>query len=89
MMTDRVMFRRLLTPAMGALVADNQGLRDIENIVQQARHYMRPNGWLLIEHGYQQGQAVRQLFEQSGYVAITTLRDLSDNERVTMGKKTG
>ncbi len=74
---------------MGALVADNQGLRDIENIVQQARHYMRPNGWLLIEHGYQQGQTVRQLFEQSGYVAITTLRDLSDNERVTMGKKTG
>lgn len=74
---------------MGALVADNQGLRDIENIVQQARHYMRPNGWLLIEHGYQQGQAVRQLFEQSGYVAITTLRDLNDNERVTMGKKTG
>ena len=74
---------------MSALVADNQGLRDIENIVQQARHYMRPNGWLLIEHGYQQGQAVRQLFEQSGYVAITTLRDLNDNERVTMGKKTG
>ena len=74
---------------MSALVADNQGLRDIENIVQQARHYMRPNGWLLIEHGYQQGQTVRQLFEQSGYVAITTLRDLSDNERVTMGKKTG
>ena len=74
---------------MGALVADNQGLRDIENIVQQARHYMRPNGWLLIEHGYQQGQTVRQLFEQSGYVAITTLRDLNDNERVTMGKKTG
>ena len=74
---------------VSALVADNQGLRDIENIVQQARHYMRPNGWLLIEHGYQQGQTVRQLFEQSGYVAITTLRDLSDNERVTMGKKTG
>ena len=74
---------------MSALVADNQGLRDIENIVQQARHYMRPNGWLLIEHGYQQGQTVRQLFEQSGYVAITTLRDLNDNERVTMGKKTG
>lgn len=74
---------------LSALVADNQGLRDIENIVQESRNYLRSNGWLLIEHGYQQGQAVRQLFEQSGYVAITTLRDLSDNERVTMGKKTG
>ena len=74
---------------LSALVADNQGLRDIEKIVQQSRNYLRSNGWLLIEHGYQQGQAVRQLFEHSGYVAITTLRDLSDNERVTMGKKTG
>ena len=74
---------------LSALVADNQGLRDIENIVQQARYYLRPTGWVLIEHGYQQGQTVRQLFEQFGYVAITTLRDLSDNERVTMGKKTG
>lgn len=74
---------------LSALVADNQGFRDIENIVQQAKHYLLPNGWLLIEHGYQQGLAVRRLFEQSGYAAIQTLSDLGGNERVTLGKKAG
>lgn len=74
---------------LSALVADNQGFRDIENIVQQAKHYLLPNGWLLIEHGYQQGLAVRKLFEQSGYAAIQTLSDLGGNERVTLGKKAG
>lgn len=74
---------------LSALVADNQGFRDIENIVQQAKHYLLPNGWLLIEHGYQQGLAVRKLFEQSGYAVIQTLSDLGGNERVTLGKKAG
>lgn len=74
---------------LSALVADKKGLSDIENIVQQARDFLRPHGWLLIEHGYQQGPAVRQVFEQSGYAAVKTLRDLGDNERVTLGKKVG
>lgn len=70
-----------------ALVADKQGLGDIEIIVQQGWHYLLPGGWLLIEHGYNQGSAVRQLFELNGFGTIKTLRDLGDNDRVTLGRK--
>jgi release factor glutamine methyltransferase len=72
---------------LSALVADNHGLADIEKITQQAQGYLLPRGWLLVEHGYDQGKAVRQVFEQSGYRAIKTLRDLGGNERVTLGQK--
>ena len=69
-----------------ALVAENKGLADIEWIAQQAPHYLLSEGWLLVEHGYNQGAAVRDVFEYCGYVQVKTLRDYGDNERVTLGQ---
>jgi release factor glutamine methyltransferase len=43
-------------------------------------------GWWLVEHGYDQGLAVRELFMQAGFVRVETLRDYGGNERVTLGQ---
>lgn len=68
-----------------ALVADEQGLADIRLIVAGAPAHLCPGGWLLLEHGWQQGEAVRQLLLQHGYSQVETVRDYGDNERVTLG----
>lgn len=69
-----------------ALVAGNNGLADIEWIAQHSPNYLLPDGWLLIEHGYDQGDAVRELFAGYGFAQVKTLRDFGDNERVTLGQ---
>ncbi|MFQ2673997.1 peptide chain release factor N(5)-glutamine methyltransferase [Aeromonas caviae] len=68
-----------------ALVAEEQGLADIRLIVTQAPAHLVSGGWLLLEHGWDQGEAVRQLLLQQGYVQVETVRDYGDNERVTLG----
>ncbi len=70
-----------------ALIADNKGLADIELIIQQGWDYLREQGWLLLEHGYDQGQVARDLFGARGFVQVETRKDLGGNERVTLGKK--
>lgn len=70
-----------------ALIADNHGLADIELIIQQSWSYLCKQGWLLLEHGYDQGQAVRDLFHARGFTQVETRRDLGGNERVSLGKK--
>jgi len=70
-----------------ALVAGNAGLADIEAILEQAPAYLAVGGWLLIEHGYDQGRAVRDLFCASGLVQVSTRRDYAHNERVTFGQR--
>lgn len=72
-----------------ALVAANRGLADIEEIVQMSRTFLHEGGWLLLEHGYQQAEAVRQLMRSRGFVHISTRCDYAGNERVTMGAKPG
>lgn len=70
-----------------ALIADNKGLADIELIIQHAWNYLREQGWLLLEHGYDQGQAVRDIFYARGFIQVETRRDLGGNERVSLGRK--
>lgn len=70
-----------------ALVAANDGLADIEHIITTAREHLVPGGWLLLEHGWTQGAAVRALFSAAGYASVETCRDYGDNERLTLGKK--
>ncbi|MFQ2571440.1 peptide chain release factor N(5)-glutamine methyltransferase [Aeromonas caviae] len=69
-----------------ALVAEEQGLADIRLIVTQAPAHLVPGGWLLLEHGWDQGALVRQLLLQQGYDQVETVRDYGDNERVTLGR---
>ncbi|MBC3381297.1 peptide chain release factor N(5)-glutamine methyltransferase [Serratia fonticola] len=70
-----------------ALVAAEQGLADLAAIVQQAADYLEPQGWLLLEHGWQQGENVRTLLNAAGFIAVATHRDYGGNDRVTLGQK--
>ncbi|CAI2498566.1 TPA: peptide chain release factor N(5)-glutamine methyltransferase [Serratia fonticola] len=70
-----------------ALVAADQGLADLAAIVQQAADYLEPQGWLLLEHGWQQGETVRTLLNAAGFIAVATHRDYGGNDRVTLGQK--
>ena len=69
-----------------ALVAERQGLADIEHIVNLSPRHLLPGGWLLIEHGWEQGAAVRELFTVRGFRAVRTEQDLNERDRVTLGQ---
>jgi release factor glutamine methyltransferase len=69
-----------------ALVAQQHGLADLSAIVQQAPQYLQPQGWLFLEHGWQQGESVRALLQAAGFISIATRRDYGDNDRVTFGQ---
>lgn len=69
-----------------ALVSGEDGLVDIRLIVAGAQPHLIPQGWLLIEHGWNQGDAIRRLFAQSGFTDITTQQDLEQRDRITMGR---
>ncbi|MBX8585785.1 protein-(glutamine-N5) methyltransferase, release factor-specific, partial [Pseudomonas cichorii] len=68
-----------------ALVAGADGLDDLRAIVQQAPAYLRSGGWLLLEHGYDQGAEVRNLLTANGFDRVQTRRDLGEHERITFG----
>ena len=69
-----------------ALVAGDQGLADLAHIIREGRQYLQPGGWMLLEHGWTQGEAVRALFREAGYLDVATCRDYGDNERLTLGR---
>lgn len=69
-----------------ALVAEKQGMADIEHIIQQAPGYMAPNAYLVFEHGYDQALAVQQRLREAGFVSIESFQDLGGNDRVTIGQ---
>ncbi len=70
-----------------ALTEHVDGLSAIRTIVSGALDHLRPRGWLLVEHGFDQGEAVRALFGEAGFAAVHTRRDCGGNERVTLGRK--
>jgi release factor glutamine methyltransferase len=69
-----------------ALVAGSDGLDDLRLIIEQAPSHLNPDGWLLLEHGYDQGSAVRDLLSGQGFEKIQTRRDLAEHERITFGR---
>jgi len=66
-----------------ALIAEDNGLKDIKIICDNARHYLQKNGTLLIEHGCDQQSEVQAIFNIFNYSKIKTHTDLSGNPRVT------
>ena len=66
-----------------ALVAAEQGLADLRSIVQAAPGYLRAQGWLLLEHGATQAQAVRALLVGRGFGRVRSHRDLAGLDRIT------
>lgn len=71
---------------LSALASGEDGLADIRKIVEHILVFLKPQGWLLLEHGYNQAQAVQDLMANAGLVAVETIKDLGGNDRVTMGK---
>jgi len=71
---------------IAALASGADGLNDIRTIVNESLTHLKSQGWLMIEHGYQQAEAVADLMAQIGLVEIKTIRDLGNNDRVTLGK---
>lgn len=69
-----------------ALASGADGLDDLRLIVRDAPAHLRPGAWLLVEHGWQQGAAVRALFDAAGFIDIRTERDLEGRDRVTLGR---
>lgn len=69
-----------------ALVAGRDGLDDLRVIVAQAPAHLSPGGWLLLEHGYDQAAAVRELLSRQGFSEVTSLRDLGGHERISLGR---
>ena len=69
-----------------ALVAKEDGIADIKNIVENAPIFLKANGWLMFEHGHDQGKISQVLLAKNGFEKIFTHNDLSDLPRVSGGK---
>ncbi|ART79798.1 peptide chain release factor N(5)-glutamine methyltransferase [Oceanisphaera avium] len=72
-----------------ALVAPQAGLADLVHLIRQAPHYLTAQGWLLLEHGWQQGAQVRDYCTQHGYQSVQTRCDYGGNERITLAQWSG
>jgi release factor glutamine methyltransferase len=70
-----------------ALVAGDDGLDDIRLLVTEGFKRLNPGGWMLLEHGYDQGDAVRDLFAKAGWLNIETRKDYGGNDRMTLARK--
>ncbi len=70
-----------------ALTDFSDGLSCIRILAAGAADYVRPGGWLLVEHGYDQGVACRAIFAAAGWLEVATLPDLAGLDRITLGRK--
>jgi len=71
---------------ISALASGADGLQDIRQIIAEAPDYLNAGGWLLLEHGYNQADAVQQLYHAAGFEQVQTLQDLGGNPRVTLAQ---
>ncbi|WP_018651442.1 peptide chain release factor N(5)-glutamine methyltransferase [Actinobacillus capsulatus] len=68
---------------LSALVAEENGLNDLQKIIQNAPLYLANNGALMLEHGWQQAQSVQQIFHQYQWDEIASFQDYGGNDRLT------
>ncbi|MCW1247697.1 peptide chain release factor N(5)-glutamine methyltransferase, partial [Pseudomonas sp. SAICEU22] len=69
-----------------ALVAGPDGLDDLRTIVDQAPNHLEAGGWLMLEHGYDQAEAVRDLLSGRGFAEVHSRKDLGSHERISLGR---
>ena len=72
---------------ISALASGEDGLDDIRQIILDASAHLKPKGWLMFEHGYNQAKTVSILLVSAHFRSIETLKDLGSNDRVTFGQK--
>jgi release factor glutamine methyltransferase len=70
---------------LSALASGVDGLDDIRKIIQAAPDYLNPNGWLMLEHGYDQADAVATLLNTRGFSKVAHAKDIAGTLRVTFG----
>lgn len=70
-----------------ALISGTDGLHDLRTIVSAAKDHLRENGWLLLEHGYNQADQVRDLLARSGYTGVFSALDLAGIARISGGTR--
>jgi release factor glutamine methyltransferase len=70
-----------------ALVAGRDGSRILRRLIAAAGSHLEPRGWLLVEHGHDQADRVRDLYSRAGFAAVESRRDLAGIERVTLGRR--
>jgi release factor glutamine methyltransferase len=70
-----------------ALVSGPLGLDDLQTIISEAPHSLKAQGWLLLEHGYDQAEAVRELLRQKGYTQVQSRNDLAGIARCSGGMR--
>ncbi len=71
---------------LSALVAPDSGLADLQHICQNAPAFLTPGGWLWLEHGYQQAEAVQQLLQATGFTEVSSRRDYAGQWRISGGQ---
>lgn len=69
-----------------ALISNNSGLSDLTKICKCSVKHLHPNGWLILEHGWNQGKHIRKLLYKYDFINIHTIRDYHNFERVTCGQ---
>lgn len=70
---------------LSALVAPESGLADLQHICQNAPVFLTEGGWLWLEHGYQQAEAVQQLLQAAGFTEVSSRRDYAGQWRISGG----
>ena len=70
-----------------ALEGGTDGLDFYRRITEEAGEYLKEQGWLCVEIGYDEGDAVRQMFEENGFMEISVTRDYAGLDRVVSGRK--
>lgn len=70
-----------------ALVAEDDGFSDLFHLIYSSLPLLKNNGWLMMEHGFEQGKRLRDEFISKGYCNVATLQDLGGNDRITIGQK--
>ncbi|KAF1013924.1 MAG: Release factor glutamine methyltransferase [Stenotrophomonas maltophilia] len=70
-----------------ALASGHDGLDDIRALAAGAHAHLLPVGWLLLEHGWDQGEPIRALLDAAGLVQVQTVQDLEQRDRVTLGQR--
>ncbi|MDQ5908334.1 MAG: Release factor glutamine methyltransferase [Pseudomonadota bacterium] len=72
-----------------ALIAGEEGLDALRTIIAAAPDYLEPGGWLLLEHGYDQGESVPELLREQGFIEVSDHRDMAGLRRSSCGRWPG
>jgi len=84
---DTHLKREIRHEPLQALISENNGLADLEQIIKNAPQFLKEQSWLIVEHGYDQGKIVSALLNEAAYEDVSCLSDFSGNDRINLGLK--